>query len=73
MKPTRTTHTPLRTTDETTESSSEIHEQIRLRAHELFEQRGRNDGHELGDWLQAEYSTEGERSPRIVTPGWLPF
>ena len=49
MKPTRTTPTPLRTTNQTTESPSEIQEQIRLRAHELFEQRGRNDGHELGD------------------------
>ena len=27
---------------------------IRLRAYELFEQRGREDGHDLDDWLQAE-------------------
>jgi hypothetical protein len=27
---------------------------IRVRAYELFEQRGREDGHELDDWLQAE-------------------
>jgi hypothetical protein len=29
-------------------------QEIRLRAYELFEQRGREDGHELDDWLQAE-------------------
>ena len=35
-------------------SAAELLEQIRLRAYELFEQRGRNEGHELDDWLQAE-------------------
>ncbi len=54
MKPTLTTPTPLRTTRQTTESTSDIQEQIRRRAHELYEQRGRKDGHELDDWLQAE-------------------
>jgi hypothetical protein len=29
-------------------------EQIRLRAHEIFLQRGGQDGTELEDWLQAE-------------------
>ena len=28
--------------------------QIRLRAYELYEARGREDGHELDDWLRAE-------------------
>ena len=27
---------------------------IRVRAYELFERRGREDGHDLDDWLQAE-------------------
>jgi len=54
MKPTLTTRTPLRTTRQTTESTSDIQEQIRRRAHELYEQSGREDGHELEDWLQAE-------------------
>jgi Protein of unknown function (DUF2934) len=35
-------------------STSELQEQIRRRAYELYEQSGRNDGHELDDWLQAE-------------------
>ena len=29
-------------------------EQIRGRAYELYEQRGKEDGHDLEDWLQAE-------------------
>lgn len=35
-------------------STPELLEQIRIRAYELFEQRGRDEGHELEDWLQAE-------------------
>jgi hypothetical protein len=29
-------------------------QEVRVRAYELFEQRGREDGHDLEDWLQAE-------------------
>jgi Protein of unknown function (DUF2934) len=29
-------------------------QEIRVRAYELFEQRGREDGHDLDDWLRAE-------------------
>jgi hypothetical protein len=32
----------------------DLQEQVRRRAYELYEQRGREDGHELDDWLQAE-------------------
>src|SRR6185503_18762017 len=31
-----------------------IHDLIRKRAYQLFEARGRQQGHELDDWLQAE-------------------
>ena len=31
-----------------------IEEEIRKRAYELFEARGREEGHELEDWLRAE-------------------
>jgi hypothetical protein len=31
-----------------------MEETIRARAYELYEQRGRIDGHDLQDWLQAE-------------------
>jgi len=34
--------------------SEALHEEIRLRAHELYEARGREDGHAEEDWLQAE-------------------
>ncbi len=29
-------------------------EAIRRRAYELYEQRGRKDGHDMDDWLRAE-------------------
>jgi len=31
-----------------------LEEQIRLRAYELYEARGREDGHDVDDWRQAE-------------------
>ena len=31
-----------------------LEQQIRLRAYELYEARGREDGHDREDWLQAE-------------------
>jgi len=34
--------------------SRALEEQIRLRAYELYEARGGEDGHELDDWLKAE-------------------
>jgi hypothetical protein len=34
--------------------SSEQEQRIRLRAYEIFQQHGRQDGHDLDDWLQAE-------------------
>jgi hypothetical protein len=54
MKPARTTATPRQTPAQVTKSTPDLQEQIRRRAYELYEQRGRNDGHELDDWLQAE-------------------
>jgi len=32
----------------------DLHEQIRRRAYELYEQRGRHNGFAVQDWLQAE-------------------
>jgi DUF2934 family protein len=34
--------------------SQELENQIRQRAYELYEARGREDGHDLEDWLHAE-------------------
>jgi Protein of unknown function (DUF2934) len=39
----------------------ELQEQIRLRAYQLFEERGAEHGHELEDWLQAEAEILGNR------------
>jgi len=33
--------------------------EIRCRAYELYEQRGREDGHDLEDWLRAETEVIG--------------
>jgi Protein of unknown function (DUF2934) len=35
-------------------SNTDLEEQIRLRAYELYEQRGGEHGYDLDDWLQAE-------------------
>ena len=37
-----------------TSEPQQLEHQIRLRAQELYEARGREDGHELDDWLRAE-------------------
>ncbi len=42
-------------------SSPTIEEQIRRRAHELYEARGRERGRELDDWLQAEAEITGTK------------
>lgn len=34
--------------------STELEEQIRRRAYELYEQRNRTEGHDMDDWLQAK-------------------
>jgi len=42
-------------------SASSVEEKIRLRAYELYEQRGKIEGHALDDWLQAEEEILGRR------------
>jgi hypothetical protein len=37
-------------------------QQIQQRAYELYEQRGRTDGHDLEDWLQAEREIKGTQA-----------
>lgn len=36
------------------QNSPEVEQQIRTRAYELYEGRGRTDGHDVDDWLRAE-------------------
>lgn len=51
MKPTES-ESALYQANSKTESS--YRQQIEVRAYELFELRGREGGHDLDDWLQAE-------------------
>lgn len=41
----------------------ELEEQIRARAYEIYEQRGKNEGHDVDDWLQAEAELTGKSEP----------
>ena len=51
---------------QTTKSSVELQEQIRRRPYELYEQRGRDDGHELDDWLQAESEVTQRKAKTVA-------
>lgn len=44
------------------QGSQELTEEyIRLRAYELYEQRGRQNGHDVEDWLEAEAEIFGRK------------
>ncbi|HUV96787.1 MAG TPA: DUF2934 domain-containing protein [Acidobacteriaceae bacterium] len=45
------------------ELTEEQLENIRRRAHELYEARGQEDGHDLEDWLQAEAEIAANKAP----------
>ena len=42
-----------------TAAEADREERIRDRAYELYEARGRGDGHDLEDWLEAEEEITG--------------
>jgi len=46
------------------EPSPILEEQIRSRAYELYETRGREDAHEMEDWLRAESELASKSSER---------
>jgi hypothetical protein len=56
--------TPQRIMRQTPTSGDDQQEQIRRRAYELYEQRGRGDGFALDDWLQAEWEVTGSKAKR---------
>ncbi len=64
----RTSKTPAKpplaaaVTHASNHSSTDIHEQVRRRAYELYEHRGRLDGFAEQDWLQAERELRAARS-----------
>jgi hypothetical protein len=45
---------PIKADLQKTDGGGEMQDQIRARAYQLYEQRGRDDGHSFDDWLQAE-------------------
>jgi hypothetical protein len=45
-------------------ATSDLQEQIRLRAYALYEQR-RSEGHELEDWLQAESEVTQQKAKGV--------
>ena len=49
-------------TYETSTACVGLEEAIRRRAYELYEQRGRQDGHAVEDWLEAEAQVRHRRS-----------
>jgi len=51
---------------QTSEPKIELQERIRLRAYELYEQRGSEDGHDLDDWLQAESEVTTQKAKTVA-------
>ena len=49
-----------------TSEPQELEHQIRLRAQELYEARGREDGHDLDDWLRAEEEITQKKAGTIA-------
>jgi predicted small metal-binding protein len=45
-------------------ASPELEGRIRVRAYQLYEQRGKQDGHDLEDWFQAEAELAGQKARR---------
>jgi hypothetical protein len=43
-----------------------LEQEIRRRAYELYEERGREDGHELDDWLRAEEQVKTRQARSIA-------
>lgn len=51
---------------ETKKAPFDRQEQVRRRAYELYEQRGREEGHELDDWLQAESEVVPQKAMTVT-------
>ena len=47
------------TTNIATESHPNLEEEIRLRAYEIYEERGREGGRDVEDWLRAKAEITG--------------
>jgi DUF2934 family protein len=70
MSPNPPKKPPTTVTNESSEAE-ELESQIRLRAYELYQERGGEEGHEVEDWLRAEEElteTAEVRLPEKKTP-----
>lgn len=65
MKATSSTAIPNSEPTKVTKPTPDLQEQIRLRAHGLYEQRGR-EGYELDDWLQAEAEVTQQKAKTVA-------
>jgi hypothetical protein len=52
--PSESRSTENTTTNQTDDQSQDFHARISERAYALYEEHGRENGHELEDWLEAE-------------------
>lgn len=57
---------PVVSTHAQEESPTELQEKIRRRAYELYQARGREDGHDAEDWLQAEAELSSQRTRTVA-------
>jgi hypothetical protein len=60
------TNPPKKSPSTSTNEPQELEDQIRLRAYELYEERGKEDGHELEDWLRAEEEITRKKTRTIA-------
>jgi hypothetical protein len=65
MKQTSAAYNSSQTSTKVTNLTPELQEQVRRLAHEKYEQRGREEGHGLDDWLQAEAELT-QRQTKVV-------
>ena len=46
--------------------TAELQERIRTLAYQKYDQRGREDGHDIDDWLQAEAEVTSTKTRRVA-------
>jgi len=57
---------PVRQHFQPTQSVSGLTEHVRRRAYELYQARGREDGHDIEDWLRAESEIAQQQSKALA-------
>lgn len=66
MKPTPKTPMPIAPSMRNNQSNIDVQEQIRLRAYQLYEQRGSEHGCDLDDWLRAEAEMTQQKTKLVA-------